>query len=175
MPLKEHLSSYCITWSSTSEVISSIQHLKSCLQLISCSVTYSSLFSSSILVFSSLDLSKIDHMNSAKPTNHWNHYWEAKEENYLSHLCWDADSTICCIRSSTMFAIFNPLSAWDSNLVCMADLEIHSYKIKHVKPLLQSQNNYLTQTLDKQMCLTLNGKRCINLHKHRDSVVAIFH
>ena len=143
MPLKEHLSSYFITWSSTSEVISSIRHLKSCLQLISCSVTYSSLFSSSILVFSSLDLRKIDHMNSAKPTNHWNHYWEAKEENYLSlsHLCWDAECTIFPIRTSTMFAISNPLSAWDSNLVCMADLEIHSYKIKHVKPLLPNQNN----------------------------------
>ena len=143
MPLKEHLSSSFITWSSTSEVISSIRHLKSCLQLISCSFTYSSLIFFSILVSFSLDLSKIDRMNSAKPTDHWNHYWEAKEENYLSlsHLCWDAESTIFCIRTFTMFAMFNPLSAWDSNLVCMTDLEIHSYKIKHVKPLLQSQNN----------------------------------
>ena len=59
-----------------------------------------------------------------------------------------------------MFAIFNPLTAWDSNLVCMADLEIHSYKIKHVKFLLQgdNNNNILTPTLDKQMCLILNGK-----------------
>ena len=40
----------------------------------------------------------------------------------------------------------------------MADLEIHSYKIKHVKFLLQSDNNKLTPTLDKQMCLILNGK-----------------
>ena len=42
----------------------------------------------------------------------------------------------------------------------MADLEIHSYKIKHVKFLLQSDNNnnILTPTLDKQMCLILNRK-----------------
>ena len=76
----------------------------------------------------------------------------------ISHLCWNAEPTTCSIRTFTMFAIFNPLTAWDSNLVCMADLEIHSYKIKHVKFLLQSDNNKLTPTLDKQMCLILNGK-----------------
>lgn len=50
----------------------------------------------------------------------------------MTNLCWNAQPTICSIRTFTMLMIFNPLTAWDSNLVWMADLEIHSCEHKHI-------------------------------------------
>lgn len=59
-----------------------------------------------------------------------------------TNLCWKAQPTICSIRTFTMVVIFNPLTAWDSNLVWMADLEIHSCEHKHI--YTQWQNNINT-------------------------------
>ena len=129
------------TCASTLAVISLICLLESWLQISSCSFTYSSRSSCSFLAFSSFVLQKKKKFNnygSLRDETSQPPLWASKRLTYCSrvtNLCWKARPTICSIRTFTMLVIFNPLTAWDSNLVWMADLEIHScddrYKHNH--------------------------------------------
>lgn len=89
------------------------------------------LFFLSLLQFCSVTKKNIQYCDNISQLK----LWEKMLQKYLfqlTNLCWKAQPTICSIRTFTMVVIFNPLTAWDSNLVWMADLEIHSCEHKHI-------------------------------------------